>query len=641
MQWWQRTVCRVAAVLVLGAVVLGPAVTSTSATPRRAPGGCAPGSGDWRVGAAKADVTPTVWPVAEAAYGIGRMAIGAAHPFYARTVAIQSCANGQVLVLTALDSQGYFAAYKEDPGPGVRGFGTAAIRAIVQQDTGVPAANVLIAATHTHNSPDSVGVWGGGSTGANKAPYLSRVKVQTVASIEAAIAALRPARLRAGTADVSALLGTYPQVSRDPSHYPTDHVLRVLQATDARTCAPIATLVNAGIHADVAGPIDGGHGQLIDPDWPGRVATDLERRLPGDQAVVMAGAVGRTGPSFPSGTDPNSQDQLTELAAYGDVMARRVGTALAAARPVASGPVQAIDAHLQEEIAEPALVPLFLSEGGVPGQLGGVMRSVLPPQATGTLLDAKVQTFRVGPLLLAGAPGEAYPEVATELAKRVAAGAPPFVFGLANDQLGYTPPAFEYPVVALIDGGDEGFFTINSHFGDDIINQHLSAAGTLGFPALAPYDGATAGPTVPPDQQNPPPQGPNPPEPGEAPLNLGCDLPPALSAAAEISGGAGRIDLPLTPRGHACASRRRFVIHLRRRHGARVLRAVVTAGQRRFHVRFGRRLTATVDLRGLPPGTYPVRILLRVRSRGHPLTLHGLRTYHLCVPRARPTGARR
>ena len=115
--------------------------------------------------------------------------------------------------------------------------------------------------------------------------------------------------------------------------------------------------------------------------------------------------------------------------------------------------------------------------------------------------------------------------MATELAKRVHGVAAPFVFGLANDQLGYTPPAFEYPVVALVDGGDEGIFTINAHFGDDVVNQHLKAAGAFRFRADRPYDGVTAGPVNPPDQSNPPPQPPNPREPAETPFALHCTKP--------------------------------------------------------------------------------------------------------------------
>lgn len=525
---------RWAALLAAGALCVAapPALAASRDSP--APGGprCPRGIA-YEVGAAKQDITPTQWPVGEAAYNIGRLATHAAHPFYARVVAVRSCVDGTTVVLGGLDSQGYFTAYKEDPPGSVLdpslGYGTTGIRLTASRLTGVPADNILLSATHTHNSPDSVGVWGGGSVANNKAPYLSRVKDQTVKAIAQAVHDLQPALLTAGTADISSMLSTYGQVSNDPAHFPTDHTLRVLQAVTARGCHPIATLINAGIHATVAGALHGTDGyDVIDPDWPGRVATDTEAALPGDTAVVMPGAVGRTGPAFPTGTDPHTTNGLTAIAAYGDVLFRRVGTALATAKPIADGPVRVLDTRLDEEIAEPALIPLFYDEQGVPGPtgptLGGLMRSILPPYTIGDLVTAETQSIRIGSLMLAGVPGEPYPENATELAARVRTGAvPPFLFGLANDQLGYTPPTFEFPVVALVDGGDEGFFTINTHFGDDLINQHLQAARALGFPTTGtePYTG-TGGPVVPADQLSPA-AGRSLAEPAELPLRLRCD----------------------------------------------------------------------------------------------------------------------
>jgi len=266
------------------------------------------------------------------------------------------------------------------------------------------------------------------------------------------------------------------------------------------------------------------------------VATDLESELPGDTAVVLAGAVGRTQPRFPTGTDPASPDPLTEIAAYGDVMSRRVGSALAAATPVAPGPVAAVDTMLAEEIEDPALVALFNDERGVPNQsggttVGGLMRSVLPPYSAGNVVAAEAANLRIGGLLLSGTPGEGYPEVSTELAARVATtGAPVIPISLADDQLGYTPPAFEYPFVALADGGDEGVFTINPHFGADLINADLAAARSLGFTTTGtePYLGT--GPAVPPDQGSPAPST-TLPEPAEQPLSLGC---PAVQPTASL-----------------------------------------------------------------------------------------------------------
>lgn len=489
--------------------------------------GCRPGV-RYLVGAAKADITPRTWPVAEAAYSIGRLGRSAAHPFWARSVAIRSCTGGGTVVITALDSQGYFAAYKEDP-LGAEGYGTDGIRAATSRATGIPVSHLVVTATHTHNSPDSVGVWGGGSLAANGAPYLSRVKSGAVEAATDAVRSLRPVRLTVGTADIRSLQSTVAQVGADPADYPVDTQLRVLQAVGYDDCAPVTTLVNASIHATAAGEVkDGSGADAIDPDWPGRVATELERLLPGEVPVVVPGAVGRTQTRFPEGQQPASKDQLVQVAAYGDAVTRRVGTAITTAVPVAAGPVAAVEDRLTEEIEDPALVALFYDEKGVPDPrtptgapvLGGLMRSVLPPYTVGNLVQAPAQVLRVGDLALAGVPGEPYPQNATELAARVRARAV-FVLGMAEDQLGYSPPAYEYPLVALADGGDEGVFTINPHLGADLVNSHLASARALGFRTRGsePYLGT--GRVVPADQFAPATVAPLV-APDDLPLRTGC-----------------------------------------------------------------------------------------------------------------------
>ena len=491
----------------------------------QAAGGCRPGVG-YLVGAAKADITPTLWPVAEAAYSVGRMGYSAAHRFYARSVAIRSCADGATVVMTGMDSQGYFAAYKEDPLLG-EGFGADGIRTAASRATGIPASHLVVTATHTHNSPDSVGVWAGGSVAANKAPYLSLVKAGAVQSISQAVRALRPARLTVGTADIGFLQNTVAEAANDPKDYPVDTTMRVLQAVGFDDCKPITTIVNASIHATAAGEIkDAQHRDVIDPDWPGRVASNLERQLPGEVPVVLVGAVGRTQTRFPKGQEPRSADPLVHVAAFGDIVTRRVGTALATATPVPNGPVAATQKYLSEEIQDPALVGLFYDEAGVPGKpggaptLGGLMRSVLPPYTTGNVVRAEAQVLRVGNLAFAGVPGEPYPQNAVELAARINAKAT-FLLGMANDQVGYSPPAYEYPFVAMVDGGDEGIFTINPHLGADLVNSHLASARSLGFTTTGsePYLGT--GTVLPPEQLNPVAR-PAAQEPAERPLRLRC-----------------------------------------------------------------------------------------------------------------------
>ena len=98
------------------------------------------------------------------------------------------------------------------------------------------------------------------------------------------------------------------------------------------------------------------------------------------------------------------------------------------------------------------------------------------------------------------------------------------------------------------------------------------------------------------------------------------------------AGSAGRATQPVNPAliglpsSRRCASRRHFTIHLRR--GLR--RASVYVTGRKVRVIRGRRLRAPVNLRGLPKGTFTVRIKA-VRRDGRRVSAH--RTYHTCVPK--------
>ncbi len=85
--------------------------------------------------------------------------------------------------------------------------------------------------------------------------------------------------------------------------------------------------------------------------------------------------------------------------------------------------------------------------------------------------------------------------------------------------------------------------------------------------------------------------------------------------------------------GQRCVSRRHFVIHLFRRHGARVLSARVRVAGRSMRVHLGRNPTARVVLTGLPKGRVQVRIVMRVRTRHGTRTVRFTRTYHTCTPR--------
>jgi hypothetical protein len=91
-------------------------------------------------------------------------------------------------------------------------------------------------------------------------------------------------------------------------------------------------------------------------------------------------------------------------------------------------------------------------------------------------------------------------------------------------------------------------------------------------------------------------------------------------------------DLVVLPSARRCVSRRRFRIRLRIPRGARVASATVFVNRRSVRVVRGRRLTAPVDLRGLPRGRFTVRIVLRTAAGQQ---IAGSRRYRTCTPKRR------
>jgi hypothetical protein len=452
------------------------------------------------VGAAKRDLTPrTLDGIFLGGYGFGptRPAAGVAARLYARALAITR--NGVTLVLCVIDSQGHFLAYRNGA------FGFADIRRRVGAERGVAESGIVLASTHDHSAPDDTGVWGGVPAG-----YLKYVSERTVAAIEAAIDSERPARLfwsRLDTAPYHLLQNVLP------SAYPIDSVLRVLIARDDRG-EVIATLINFSAHADVLGEAN----RIITPDWPGATAMALEQAAPSSVAVVTLGSVGRTEPLTAA---VRARSEFVAARDYGETIAKLALRALSQEHAV-EGPLGAVQTKLREAVTNRALrnldfeatrslwnglfatvLPAWLrlelgfTVYGEPG-VDLLLRANSPPYLQ---VNDQVQTvigaLRVGDLLFGAVPVESYPETGIVVAQRVRA-PEHFIISLAEDQLGYDPPAYAMAKVRECSPTDEAFFTISANLGADVTRALLSQAQKLGFSVTdLSYDGLSGGPTNP------------------------------------------------------------------------------------------------------------------------------------------------
>ena len=100
------------------------------------------------------------------------------------------------------------------------------------------------------------------------------------------------------------------------------------------------------------------------------------------------------------------------------------------------------------------------------------------------------------------------------------------------------------------------------------------------------------------------------------------------SAPTSSSGSLG------LPSARRCVSRRFFRLTMRGIARNRVRSLTVSIDGKRRAVRRGRRLKAPVDLRGLPKGTFTVKVVARTRSGKR---IVDTRRYRTCVPRRRST----
>jgi neutral ceramidase len=155
-------------------------------------------------------------------------------------------------------------------------------RELAASELGIPASNVLVAATHTHSGPLDV-------KSAEPTPYTEKVAREVVRSIREARERRQPVSLKAGTVEVT----TISQNRRDPAG-PIETTATVLVATPLDPAAgsrAVATLVNYACHSTVLE-----HDNMeYSPDFPGAMARFLEREV-GGTAVYLQGAAGNINP---------------------------------------------------------------------------------------------------------------------------------------------------------------------------------------------------------------------------------------------------------------------------------------------------------------------------------------------------------
>lgn len=458
-------VCRLASMVAVTLALLGVA--------RQA------GATDLRVGTCRRDITPVSPGLADeyetrfgvpavvnhsdpiwmAGFGNGRSALDYHDRLWARGIVLDG--KGGRLAIVTLDVVGYFANE------------IATIRALVSPSSGVDY--VVVTSTHQHQGPDTLGLWGPNELVSGiDFQYLDFVNAAAADCIDDAAAHLVRGRVRLATTTSAGLsLGIDPEddgmgvadgkvLAGDPALAPdtggriVDPTLAVMQfTTRGAPHAVLATLVNFASHPESLGSSN----RLITSDFPHAARERLELRY-GGLAIWVSGDLGvLQGPLDIDVLDPTTNAPAPRRTfrfaeVHGTQLAERVIRALATAGQGDPAP------QLRFASVNPVAVPLenpffrLLAAVGVlntrrplftDGKPDSAVGAFLPPadflpMALGEGIHTEVGALRIGRAGVALVPTELDPQIGFDYRSHLASAEHTFIFGLANDHIGYQVP---------------------------------------------------------------------------------------------------------------------------------------------------------------------------------------------------------
>ncbi|MCL4858178.1 MAG: neutral/alkaline non-lysosomal ceramidase N-terminal domain-containing protein [Caldilineaceae bacterium] len=390
--------------------------------------------GTLKAGFGRADITPKLGC---AMVGYGNRPSGATgvhDPLQARALVLESDAGCWGIVVNDL-------CYTSSDT-------VAAIRAAVERRTGIPAAHLLVANTHTHAGPHDghVDNW-------------PRPLAELVAdAVEMAYNARQPARMGSGTG----VLYGY-SINRRWLDRPIDPGIAILRVDDLDGNL-LGLFTNFACHSVVMGYDN----TLISGDWPGDAMRRLEERFPGATCLFTQGgsgninplvagvrkrlrggqtirAIGNVSAYYGKADDPNQWsigdrgggtfEEVAELgAAFADEVAYTAGRIQTTATP---------SAFWSEQVT----VNAAADPGEHPERATPFLITERPDIKDPHNIPAEIMLLRLGDMLLVTQPAEVFAETAINLKihLRALGYATPALVTYANGFLLYLPEPGDFP----------------------------------------------------------------------------------------------------------------------------------------------------------------------------------------------------
>jgi hypothetical protein len=355
------------------------------------------------IGYAQAVITPSLdRPVFLAGFGRNRLATAVNDDLFARVLLLDD--GKSRLALVALDLIGLARDH------------CLTVEQRIREQLG--DIRVIIACTHTHHGPDTIGLWGPDTTTSGVDPsYLAALQETIVEHVVSAAGTMRPVHsLKAAGTPVDGVVENF----RDP--HIVDDELTCVQFL-AEDASVLATLLIFPCHPEVMW----NDNTVITSDYGWGLRETVEGTT-GAPAIFFVGALGGM-------LSPKVEERSFAVAAE---MGRTIGqaglTSLAGAEELA---VQEL--HVSSlEFSIPLQNILFSM----------AMAAGLLPQITDDRNEAitEANLIILGNCWLATVPGELLPKLGLAMKQQlIEAGATvPGIVGLANDELGYILPADDF-----------------------------------------------------------------------------------------------------------------------------------------------------------------------------------------------------
>jgi len=410
-----------------------------------------------RAGAAAVDISPKQYPVLINGGMTSRSATKLSDPIYARAIVFDDGATK--LAIVVVDSC-LFPRYHVDPA-----------KAEASKRTGIPAANMLVSATHTHSAPSVMG-----ALGTEADPNYPPVFREGIArAIAEAHKNLEPAKVAWGVSNADEYVGIRRWIRRsdrkinDPFGQPTAHAnmhpgylsvdavgpagpedpdLTVLsmQAVDGR---PIALLGNIGMHY-FSGPAP------VSADYFGIFCKALEKELgakvpqgkPPFVGILSQGTSGDCWRRDYAKPKPEKEPTIDEYA--GGLAKLAMQAVEGKSHKSVDLAMAATDIRIKARAPSPERIEwakkVIADLGdGLPKTTAEVYAKEVPHLVNRPEADMLLQAIRVGDFGLTAMPNEVYALTGLKIkAQSPLAGV--MNIELANDELGYIPPAEQHPL---------------------------------------------------------------------------------------------------------------------------------------------------------------------------------------------------